>query len=192
MQRALSASAPALLLAGLAAALGVRVALGLPDVAASEAGAIGFVAAAVLVTAAYGWKPERLSLESLLVGAAGGAVLLVGPLWLHLSAPWVEPPLPISSFPVWALTVVLVAGSEEVLLRGALFDACLTLAGPAAAVVVTSMAFAVIHVPLYGVAALPLDLAVGMWLGSLRLLSGSVAAPATAHILADLVGWWLV
>jgi hypothetical protein len=37
----------------------------------------------------------------------------------------------------------------------------------------------------------PLDIAVGVWLGTLRAISGTVTAPALAHSLADLAGWWL-
>ena len=48
-----------------------------------------------------------------------------------------------------------------------------------------------LHVPLYGWGSLPLDLAVGVFLGVLRALTGSLAAPAAAHVLADLAGWWL-
>jgi hypothetical protein len=48
------------------------------------------------------------------------------------------------------------------------------------------------HVPLYGVGALPLDLAVGLLLGGLRIVSGSVLAPAIAHVLADIAGGWLL
>jgi hypothetical protein len=44
---------------------------------------------------------------------------------------------------------------------------------------------------MYGWTAVPLDLAVGVWLGGLRLATGGVAAPATAHALADLAYWWL-
>jgi len=36
-----------------------------------------------------------------------------------------------------------------------------------------------------------LDFAVGVGLGALRLWSGSVTAPALAHVGADLAGWWL-
>jgi membrane protease YdiL (CAAX protease family) len=97
-----------------------------------------------------------------------------------------------SSFPPWALLIVLVASTEEVVLRGALFDACTTIAGRVGAVVVTSLLFAIMHVPLYGAAALPLDLGVGLWLGGLRLVTGSVTAPLTAHVLADLAAWWVV
>ena len=63
--------------------------------------------------------------------------------------------------------------------------------GPGTALVVTSVAFAVLHVPFYGPSVLPLDLAVGFLLGGLRLVSGGVAAPSGAHVLADLAGWWL-
>jgi membrane protease YdiL (CAAX protease family) len=52
--------------------------------------------------------------------------------------------------------------------------------------------FALIHLPLYGVGALPLDLAVGLLLGGLRIISGGVLAPAIAHVIADLAGGWLL
>jgi len=48
-----------------------------------------------------------------------------------------------------------------------------------------------VHVPLYGVGALPLDAAVGLLLGGLRLLTGGWVAPAAAHALADVAGGWL-
>ena len=54
-----------------------------------------------------------------------------------------------------------------------------------------AMAFALLHVPVYGWHVLPLDLAVGCGLGALRLLTGGVTAPAVAHVGADLAGWWL-
>jgi hypothetical protein len=46
-------------------------------------------------------------------------------------------------------------------------------------------------VPLYGWGAVPLDLAVGVWLGGLRLVTGGWAAPAVAHTFADLAAGWL-
>ncbi len=80
---------------------------------------------------------------------------------------------------------------EEAILRGALFDAIDEAGGLLAAVVLTSVAFALIHVPLYGWHVVPLDLGVGVWFAGLRLVSGRVAAPAIAHALADLATWWL-
>jgi membrane protease YdiL (CAAX protease family) len=88
------------------------------------------------------------------------------------------------------VTTMVVAG-EEVLLRGALFAALERAAGPVAAVAVTAVAFALMHVPLYGWEVVPLDLGVGVWLGGLRLATGGVAAPAVAHWIADLSTWWV-
>jgi membrane protease YdiL (CAAX protease family) len=192
MSRVLAASTPVLLLAGLGAAATIRVALGMPNVAASQPAALAFVGALGLLAAASSWRPGRLRPASIPLGVAGAAVLMAGPLCLHLTAAWTYPALPLTSFPAWAVMIVLIAGTEEVILRGALFDACSSLVGPVGAVAITSAAFAAIHLPLYGVAALPLDLVVGMWLGGLRLLTGGVAAPATAHILADLCAWWML
>jgi len=61
--------------------------------------------------------------------------------------------------------------------------------GELVAVLAGATAFALIHLPRYGAAALPLDLGVGVLLGGLRLLSGGTGAPATAHALADLASW---
>jgi hypothetical protein len=47
------------------------------------------------------------------------------------------------------------------------------------------------HVPLYGWHVMPLDLAVGLVFGGLRLATHGVAAPAAAHAVADLATWWL-
>jgi len=87
---------------------------------------------------------------------------------------------------------VFVAGAEEAFLRGALFDAVQRRWNVHAAVVVAAVAFAALHVPLYGWHVLPLDLAVGLVLGAARLAAGTWTAPAIAHISADLAGWWLL
>ena len=54
-----------------------------------------------------------------------------------------------------------------------------------------TVAFALLHVPLYGWHVVPLDLAVGLVFAGLRLATGSAAAPAVAHSVADLATWWL-
>ena len=87
---------------------------------------------------------------------------------------------------------VAVATAEEAFLRGALYDAVARARGVDAAVVVGALAFAALHVPLYGWHAVPLDLAVGLALGALRVVTGTWTAPALAHAGADLVGWWLL
>ena len=75
------------------------------------------------------------------------------------------------------------------MLRGVLLDAVDEAAGFGTAVAVSSLAFALLHVPLYGWAVVPVDLAAGVWLAGLRAASGGVAAPAVAHLLADLAAW---
>ena len=93
---------------------------------------------------------------------------------------------------VWTPVVAIVAIAEEVVLRGVLFDAVRVWGGAGWALLATTVLFALIHLPLYGVGALPLDLAVGLLLGGLRIISGGVLAPAIAHVIADLAGGWLL
>ena len=54
-----------------------------------------------------------------------------------------------------------------------------------------TVAFALLHVPLNGWHVVPLDLAVGLGLGGLRVATRSVVAPAAAHAIADLATWWV-
>ena len=123
-------------------------------------------------------------------GVLGAAMLCLVPLLVHLRTP--GPALATAQLPVWASVVTAVAVAEELLLRGALWDALDGWPGrPWLTLTVTSLAFALMHWPFYGGAALPLDLAVGLLLGSLRWLTGGWAGPAVAHTLADLAGWWL-
>jgi membrane protease YdiL (CAAX protease family) len=154
-----------------------------------------FGASLVAVVAAAGWRPTRPAslrqvVRSSAIGLVGGLVLvataLVGPhpVWSTQL---------FGAFPLvpWAAATILVATAEEAVLRGALFDALDRPHGPALAVVVTSAVFALMHVPVYGLQAIPLDLGVGLVLGGLRLLSGGVAAPAIAHALADIAVLWM-
>ena len=98
---------------------------------------------------------------------------------------------PAAPFLPWAAITILVASGEEALLRGRLFDAIRGAGGVVPAVLVTTVAFALMHVPLYGWHVLPLDLAVGLGFAGLRLLTRGVAAPAAAHAVADLATWWI-
>ena len=119
---------------------------------------------------------------AVLVGLAMGASQLAGqPLQL----------VPKTQFAPWALITIVVASAEELVLRGVLFDSLRHATDLTIAVIVTSAAFALMHVPLYGWHVVPLDLGVGVFLAGLRLTSGSVAAPAIAHIVADLATWWV-
>ena len=177
-----------LLLAGFALALALRVAVGGVAVADSAAAGLVFAGCLLVLSLAAGVQ-LRLGVRAAVTGVCGAAVLCLPPLVAHLSgAPTHRPG---AAFVPWALVVAVVAGAEEVFLRGALFDALLRWRGPAAAIVVGAGLFALLHVPLYGWHVVPLDLAVGVWLGALRRYAGSPTAPLVAHVAADLAGWWL-
>jgi len=161
----------ALLLGGLAAAMTLRVAAGL----GTHGSGLLFSVLLLATAAAAGWRPAAPRARALAIGIGGAAVLCIAPAAMRLSGhTLVLGPPPLGLLPAWAATTVLIAVAEEALLRGVLIDAVSPWAGD-----------------LYGWQAVPLDVAVGVWLGGLRLATGGVAAPATAHAVADLAAWWL-
>ncbi len=143
----------------------------------------------LLIALAAGRHIELPRPSSIPVGLAGGAVLIGVALMAGASS--VRPAA--AAFPLapWAVATVLVATAEEAVLRGRLFDAIAEPRGLLAAVLLTSAAFALMHVPLYGWHVVPLDFGVGLWLAGVRLFTGGIAAPALAHSIADLATYWL-
>jgi membrane protease YdiL (CAAX protease family) len=190
MPRRRSARDATWLLAGLALAALARGALNGDSSLTAFASGTAFAVVLVSLALGAGWRPSTPRVSALAVGAIGGMVLVLLPRLLHPMMPSVVGMRP-EPFVAWALITTAVAVGEEVFLRGALFDALDRSAGGAAAVLVTSIAFALMHVPLYGWQVVPLDLGVGLFFAGLRLATGGVAAPAMAHVLADLSTWWL-
>jgi membrane protease YdiL (CAAX protease family) len=193
---------PALAIAvSVAAALYVRVAVaaagGVPPTSSLPAAALFALllfglAAATREARAAGTGLRRGSvMRNVAVGAVGGALLV--------AIAVVLPALPVRVWPrpsagqvaPWTLLVVCIAVAEEWVFRGGLFDALARARGAVVAALVCAMLFAAVHVPLYGLRALPLDVGAGLWLGGLRMLTGGVAAPAAAHAVAD-CGVWLL
>jgi membrane protease YdiL (CAAX protease family) len=186
-----------LLVVGLAAVVGARWAATVGDVAGGLTVGLLF-GAGLLALAALGGRPaiERSLPAAAAIGVAGGLVLVAIALVARLSISSSPVPAglvagPASLFIPWVAITVVVATAEELVLRGALFRAIEASGGLVAAILVTTLAFALMHVPLYGWHVVPLDLGVGLWLAGLRLLSGGVVAPAVAHAVADLATWWL-
>jgi membrane protease YdiL (CAAX protease family) len=123
-------------------------------------------------------------------GGALVAGLMVGAIVL---APVVTGPLsarPLSAFWMWAAIAALIATLEETSIRGALYRQWEAEAGTLTAIVVGAGVFALIHLPRYGLGAMPLDAAVGLALGGLRALTGRVMPCAIAHIVADWGAWF--
>jgi len=137
-----------------------------------------------------GWRPagpagRHTAIRAITLGLAAGVGLAASALVGAHPAGWATAA---AGFPLapWAVATLLVAAAEEAVLRGALFDGLAAPLGLPAAALLTSVAFSLMHVPVYGWHAIPLDLGVGFALAGLRLLSGGVLAPAIAHAVADL------
>jgi membrane protease YdiL (CAAX protease family) len=185
-----AAPAAILLLVALSASVALRVAINGPGAPSAFTAGATFGLILVAVAVRSGLPVGRPRLGSLGLGIVGGAILVILPA-LTRSSPGVPIGLHPQPFVVWLVVTVIVAVGEEAILRGALFDALTGSHGTVAAVAVTSVAFALLHVPLYGWHVVPLDLGVGFVLVGLRLWSGGIAAPAAAHAIADLATWWM-
>jgi membrane protease YdiL (CAAX protease family) len=89
------------------------------------------------------------------------------------------------AFAAWALPLaILAAVAEEALFRRVAYGVLEPYGAPTA-VVVTAIAFGLIHIPLYGVAAFPVDLGAGLLFGWQRWAAGTWTAPATTHAAAN-------
>jgi membrane protease YdiL (CAAX protease family) len=126
-------------------------------------------------------------------GAASGAsplhplaALIIGLAAFRLSEAAVGPAVPVAG----GLTVValnsVAAVAEEAFFRRFLFDRLLRF-GPAAAVAVSAVAFALVHVPAYGLTAFWVDLGAGLLLSWQRWASGTWTIPAATHVAANLM-----
>jgi membrane protease YdiL (CAAX protease family) len=120
------------------------------------------------------WLP--LAVGALAVGALAvlTARLLAGP----------APALPVS-VAIVAFNVAA-AVAEEAFFRGFLYGR-LEPWGTGVAVAVSALAFALLHLPLYGTAALPVDLGAGLLLSWQRSATGTWTVPAATHAFANVL-----
>jgi hypothetical protein len=91
-------------------------------------------------------------------------------------------PLGASAVPL----ALFAAVAEEALFRRAAYG-WLIRSGPAVAVIGSALLFAAVHVPLYGVAAFPVDLGAGLLLSWQRWASGTWTVPAATHAAANVL-----
>jgi membrane protease YdiL (CAAX protease family) len=122
--------------------------------------------------------------RSLVAGVLVGAVLIAPLAAVSIGGRGLD------GFWTWAALAALIATLEEIAIRGVLFKRWSDEAGPVAAIVIGAVVFALIHLPRYGLAAMPLDAAVGLALGGLRALTGRVLPCAVAHTVADWGAWF--
>ena len=81
---------------------------------------------------------------------------------------------------------LLAAVAEEALFRRAAYG-WLERFGPFVAVLGSALLFALVHVPLYGAAAFPVDLGAGLLLSWQRWAAGTWTVPAATHAAANLL-----
>ena len=115
-----------------------------------------------------------------------GLVLGVGLAAIALALTTGGRPVP-APLVAWALPLTLLAAiAEEAMFRRVAYGA-LERHGAVVAIGVTALAFALVHVPLYGVAAFPVDLGAGLLLSWQRWASGSWTVPAATHAAANVM-----
>jgi membrane protease YdiL (CAAX protease family) len=102
--------------------------------------------------------------------------------WLAVRTPAV----PVRAGSAALLLDTLAAVAEEALFRRLLYG-WLARWGALGAVVGSALAFGLIHVPTYGLAALPVDLGAGLVLSWQRWAGGRWEACAATHALANLL-----
>lgn len=175
-----------LLLVGFGIAVALRVLIGGAGVAQSAAAGLVFGACLLGLSAVAGVRIP-ITVRAVGLGVLGAVALTIPVAIGHAARPLHDA----GGFSSWAVVVTFVAAAEEIFLRGALYQALTAAAGTTTAITVGAVAFALLHVPLYGWHVVPLDLVVGALLGELRRLTGTPAAPALSHVLADLAAWFL-
>ena len=125
-------------------------------------------------------KSQGASLINPVVAAGvGAAAVSAAYLWSSLA--------PGRSLTIAAVVLGTAAAiSEEALFRGLLFQR-LERWGPIAAIAISALVFAAVHVPLYGTPALWVDIPAGVLLGWQRWSTNGWGASATTHALANLL-----
>lgn len=140
---------------------------------------LGLVAASAPVAEATG-----RSMHPSVVAAAGVVAVVAAAVVAAAAAVGPSFPLPRTA-EVLALNSVA-AVAEELFFRRLTYGSLLRF-GTLAAIVGSAVAFALVHVPIYGAAAIPVDLGAGLVFSWQRWASGGWGAPAATHVFANLV-----
>jgi membrane protease YdiL (CAAX protease family) len=82
---------------------------------------------------------------------------------------------------------VVAAVAEEAFFRRLVYGWLASSWGTAGAICGSAVAFAAIHVPVYGFAVLPIDTAAGLLLGWQRWMTGGWSASGLTHVAANLI-----
>ena len=115
---------------------------------------------------------------------APGFVLLMGFAAVALSASVAGTPVPLPWSAAALPLSMLAAVAEEALFRRLAY-ARLERFGAVVAVAGSALLFGLVHVPAYGLAALPVDVGAGLLFGWQRWASGTWTVPAATHAFAN-------
>jgi CAAX protease family protein len=132
----------------------------------------GVVATFVMVAATYGLYPLARQLSPDLGRAAGGLYAVfraAGPLWIR-----------------WLLLPFIIV-AEELIWRGAVQEALGRRVSPAAAVVLSAVAYAVAHAPVGSLLLVALALVCGLFWSTLRVMTRSLIPGLISHLIWDLL-----
>ena len=165
------------------AAIGGAVLLG--RLLVPSGGAVPWLAGlyTVLLVASISAAPAGRRAATLPVAwALGIGLAAIGLAWALIGPP--VRPAPGSAA---VLLSALAAVAEEAFFRGFLYSRLEDGAGVGLAVVGSATAFALVHVPAYGLAAMPVDLAAGLLLSWQRRASRRWEVPAATHLAANLL-----
>jgi membrane protease YdiL (CAAX protease family) len=117
---------------------------------------------------------------------APSTALILGLVGLGAVAWMSGTPVPIPWSPWAPILGVCAAVAEEALFRRLAYGRLLRFGVPVA-IVGSAVTFGLLHVPLYGVAVLPIDLGAGLLLSWQRWASGTWTVPAATHAAANLL-----
>jgi membrane protease YdiL (CAAX protease family) len=150
-------------------------------------GVVGLVAP-VPRRASRAQRPVGLLSWLAAAGLGVAAVLLAGrlPILLGLRAHGAER-LVAHAAPAAVAASVVAAVAEEIFFRRLVYGWLDASWGTAAAICGSAVAFAAIHVPVYGLAVLPIDLAAGLLFGWQRWMTGGWSASGLTHVAANLI-----
>jgi len=124
-------------------------------------------------------RGDAPSLSPVVVAATGIAAIVLAA-WL------VRPGFLVPHGPEVLLLNSLAAVSEELFFRRLVYGGLVRF-GAAIAIGGSALLFAALHVPIYGAAVFWVDLGAGLLLSWQRWASGGWGAPATTHVVANLV-----
>ena len=151
-------------------------------------GVVGLLAPVEAPSAARPVRPASTANWLTAVGVGLVAMLIAARLpGLLGMAPHGAGRIVVRAAPAAIAAIVVAAVAEEAFFRRLVYGWLASSWGAAVAICGSAVAFAAIHVPVYGFAVLPIDTAAGLLLGWQRWMTGGWSASGLTHVAANLI-----